>query len=274
MHRLTVPVSGTTGDGSNRAKASNGEKGGTEMSKSVLLAICAMMVISCVHAQDAYQEDVIQTSEGDLTITFIGHGTLMFKLGESVIHIDPWSRVADYDGLPKADLILVTHEHGDHLDTGAIEAVTKDNTTLVLTAACAEQLEGGIVLQNGDTRTIEGVVVEAVPAYNLLHLRPDGSPFHPKGVGNGYVLTFGDTRVYVAGDTENTPEMKGLVDIDVAFLPMNLPYTMDPEMVADAAKAFRPRILYPYHYGETDSSELERLLADEEDIEVRIRQMS
>ena len=128
-------------------------------------------------------------------------------------------------------------------------------------------------MENGDAKTIHGITVEAVPAYNIVHKRSSGDPFHPKGQGNGYVLTFGDTRVYVAGDTENIPEMKKLRDIDVAFLPMNLPYTMTPEMVADAAKAFEPRILYPYHYGETQTDELIELLKDAGDIEVRIRKM-
>jgi L-ascorbate metabolism protein UlaG (beta-lactamase superfamily) len=112
-----------------------------------------------------------------------------------------------------------------------------------------------------------------VPAYNLAHKRPDGQPFHPRGNGNGYILTFGNVRVYVAGDTEDTPEMRALRGIDIAFLPMNLPYTMTPEMVADAARAFRPRILYPYHFGQTDPQALVRLLSDDAGIEVRVRRM-
>jgi len=128
-------------------------------------------------------------------------------------------------------------------------------------------------MANGDTRTVLGLPIQAVPAYNIAHKRPDGNPFHPKGSGNGYIVTFGDKRVYIAGDTENTPEMKALKAIDVAFLPMNLPYTMTPEMVADAARAFRPKILYPYHYGETDTSQLVTLLQGEKGIEVRIRRM-
>jgi L-ascorbate metabolism protein UlaG (beta-lactamase superfamily) len=132
---------------------------------------------------------------------------------------------------------------------------------------------GGTVMKNGDVLTAAGLTVEAVPAYNLVHKRPSGDPFHPRGDGNGYIITFGETRVYVAGDTENTPEMKGLKDIGVAFLPMNLPYTMTPEMVADAARAFRPKILYPYHFGNTDTSELVGLLDAEDSIEVRIRSM-
>jgi len=122
-------------------------------------------------------------------------------------------------------------------------------------------------------KVIGELKIEAVPAYNLVHMRSEGKPFHPKGEGNGYVITFGDKRVYVAGDTENTPEMKKLEKIDVAFLPMNLPYTMTLEMVADAAKAFRPKILYPYHYGETDTSKIVELPKDTKEIEVRIRKM-
>ena len=109
-------------------------------------------------------------------------------------------------------------------------------------------------MRNGDKETVFGLSIEAVPAYNMLHKREDGNPFHPKGIGNGYILTFGDTRLYLAGDTENIPEMKSLHDIAIAFLPMNLPYTMTPEMVAEAARIFKPRILYPYHYGKTDTN--------------------
>ena len=128
-------------------------------------------------------------------------------------------------------------------------------------------------MKNGDVQTVNGLKIDAIPAYNLVHKRDNGQPFHQKGVGNGYIITFGDKRVYVAGDTENTPEMKSLREIDCAFLPMNLPYTMTPEMVADAAKAFRPKILYPYHFGNTDTSKLLKLLQDQKEIEVRIRNM-
>ena len=221
-----------------------------------------------------YESDLIKTSAGDLKITFLGHGSLLFQFDGKNIYVDPFSRVADYSQLPKADLILLTHEHPDHLDHQALASVRTDKTDLILTAACDRQIDGGMVLQNGDVHTANGILVEAVPAYNLLHKRDNGEPFHPKGVGNGYVLTFGDQRVYVAGDTENTPEMKRLRNIDIAFLPMNLPYTMTPEMVADAALAFRPRILYPYHFGETDTSRIEELLADARGIEVRIREMA
>jgi sugar lactone lactonase YvrE/L-ascorbate metabolism protein UlaG (beta-lactamase superfamily) len=219
-----------------------------------------------------FEQDIIKTSADDLKITFIGHGTLMFTLGDKTIHVDPVSREADYADMPKADIILITHEHGDHLDTKAIKTLQKDGTQLALTQACSERVDG-LVMTNGDVQTVQGIKIEAVPAYNIVHMRSAGNPFHPKGRGNGYVITFGDKRVYVAGDTENTPEMKQLKNIDVAFLPMNLPYTMTPEMVADAAKVFKPKIIYPYHYGQTDPKKLVDLLNDSKDIEVRIRSM-
>ena len=222
----------------------------------------------------SYESDVVKTSAGDLTITFLGHGTLMLEIGGKVIHVDPYGRVADYGGLPKADLVLLTHDHGDHLDPAALGKIRTATTQVVMTQACAGRVDGGIVMRNGDARTVAGMQIEAVPAYNILHERAPGQPYHPKGAGNGYILTFGDTRVYLAGDSENTPEMKALTGIDVAFLPMNLPYTMTPEMVADAAKAFRPKVVYPYHYGDTDTSRLVDLLGSEPDIEVRIRDLA
>ena len=224
-------------------------------------------------AHEQFETDVIPTSAGDLKITFLGHGSLMLAFNGKNIYIDPFSRVADYSKLPKADIILITHEHRDHLDLQALASVQTEQTAVVLTETCARQVDG-IVMQNGDAHTVKGVHVEAVPAYNLVHKRENGQPFHPKGIGNGYILTFGDKRVYVAGDTENIPEVKRLQGIDCAFLPMNLPYTMTPEMVADAAKAFQPNILYPYHYGDTDTSKLEKLLREEKGIEVRIRKMA
>jgi len=222
--------------------------------------------------ESKFEQDIIKTSAGDLKITLIGHGTLMFTFGDKTIHVDPVGGENAYADMPKADIILLTHEHGDHLDTKAIEILRKDKTQLVLTKACAERV-AGLEMANGDVKTVQGMRIEAVPAYNIVHMRSAGNPFHPKGRGNGYIITFGDKRLYVAGDTENTPEMKRLRNIDVAFLPMNLPYTMTPEMVADAAKAFKPKILYPYHYGQTDPNKLVDLLKDSKDIEVRIRNM-
>jgi len=220
-----------------------------------------------------FEQDIIKTSAGDLKITFIGHSSLMFGFNGKIIHVDPVSREADYTEMPKADLILLTHEHGDHFDPKVINILKKEGTQLVLTKACAERVAGGIIMQNGDVKTVQGLRIEAVPAYNIVNIRSAGVPFHPKGQGNGYVITFGDKRVYVAGDTENIPEMKSLKNIDIAFLPMNLPYTMSPEMAADAAKTLQPKILYPYHYGQTDPNKLVDLLKGSKGIEVRIRKM-
>ncbi len=220
-----------------------------------------------------YTTDIIKSSGEDIKITFLGHGTLMFTFGSMVIHVDPVSDMGDYTNLPKADMILVTHEHFDHFEPKTIEMLREDGTSVVANEPCAQQINDCIVMKNGDVKTIQGLKIEAVPAYNLVHMRTPGNPFHPRGVGNGYVITFNDKKIYVAGDTENISEMKELTNIDVAFLPMNLPYTMTPEMVADAARAFKPKILYPYHFGDTDTSRLIDLLKDNKEIEVRIRDM-
>ncbi len=238
------------------------------------LSLIALSILSThrpIHAQDQFQEDIIPTATADLVITVVGHGTLMFRHGEKVIHVDPVMREADYSTMPQADLILVTHEHGDHLDPAAIALIRKEDTEIVVSRSCEGRVEGARVMSNGEVATVAGYRIEAVPAYNLVHMRSEGVPYHPKGNGNGYLIDFADVRVYVAGDTENTPEMKALQGVDVAFLPMNLPFTMTPEMVADAARAFRPRILYPYHFGQTDTNQLVGLLEGEEGIEVRVR---
>jgi len=239
----------------------------------LLIGILFGALALAVAAQETFEMDIIKTSAGKLEITFIGHGTLMFTFGGKVIHVDPWTRLADYTTLPKADVILLTHEHRDHLDLKALDIVRTEKTKLVLTSTCATQVEGGIVMSNGDVKSIEELKIEAVPAYNIVHKRSSGEPFHPRGRGNGYVITFGDQTVYLAGDTENIPEMRELKGIDIAFLPMNVPYTMTPEMAADAARSFKPKILYPYHYGDTDTSKLVDLLKDDKEIEVRIRRM-
>jgi L-ascorbate metabolism protein UlaG (beta-lactamase superfamily) len=225
-------------------------------------------------AEQAFEKDILPTAVGDLTITFLGHGSLLFEFNQQRIYVDPYGQVADYAKLPPADLVLVTHEHGDHLDARALAAIRTQQTHLVGNPAAANAVSGCHAISNGEQVVINGILIEATPAYNVVHKRENGQPFHPKGSGNGYVLTFGDVRVYVAGDTEDIPEMKDLQDIDVAFLPMNLPYTMTPEMAARAAGMFRPKIVYPYHFGSSDTEKLVKLLGDEDWVEVRVRQMA
>ncbi len=239
----------------------------------IIFIITIVLTISGAANAATFESDTLQTSQGPLVITFLGHATLYFEFDGKVIHIDPWSRFADYSTLPKADLILITHEHRDHFDIDAIEAVRNKDTEIVLTQKCAAKLPG-IVMVNGDQKTIKGFPIHAVPAYNIKHMRKENQPYHPKGEGNGYVISLGDKNVYIAGDTENIPEMKSLNGkIDIAFLPMNLPYTMTPEMTADAARMISPKILYPYHFGKTNVQELVDLLRDTK-IDVRIRKMN
>lgn len=236
------------------------------MIMSVMLGCCV------ISSTAAFENDLIKTWYKDLQITFLGHGSLLFQWNEVVIYVDPWSELADYMTLPKADLILITHDHSDHLDLEAIEALRKPRTHIVVHPVCFDRISGSVIMKNGDSGKIHNVTIQAVPAYNIEHKDPEGKPYHCKGYGNGYVLTISGIRIYVAGDTENIPEMKDLKDIRIAFLPMNLPYTMTPEMVAEAAKIIHPLILYPYHFGDTDPSRLVELLKST-DIEVRIRNM-
>lgn len=235
-------------------------------------ALCFLLVSGTASAA-SFQKDVIATSLGDLEIIFIGHGTLILQLAGKTIHVDPYGKLADYASLPKADLILITHDHGDHLDNSAINQIKNDYTKIILSVNAALKYGSGQGMMNNESTIWENIIIKAVPAYNLVHRRDNGDFFHPKGQGNGYILTIGDKRLYIAGDTENTPEMKALTNIDIAFLPMNLPYTMTPAMVADAVLGFKPRILYPYHYGETDPEQIKTLLKDAPDIQVNIRDM-
>jgi L-ascorbate metabolism protein UlaG (beta-lactamase superfamily) len=240
--------------------------------KKAFITLIFIATINPGFSQQPPEYDKISTSAGDVVMNFIGHGSLMFKVNGFVIYFDPARSSGNYEFLPKADLILVTHEHGDHLDPKLIDDLKKPGTLLFCNQASAAKVPWGMVMKEGDRQEINNIIIEAVPAYNIVHESSPGHPYHPKGDGLGYILTIGGKRFYVAGDTENTPEMKSLKNIDVAFLPMNLPYTMTPAMVADAALAFKPKILYPYHFGDTDTSEIVKLLKDS-GIEVRIRNL-
>jgi L-ascorbate metabolism protein UlaG (beta-lactamase superfamily) len=249
------------------------------MNRILFLAFCGVLMVPTTGMGDpAFPIDRLETASGPVEITLVGHGTLMLKFQNTVIHIDPWTRLADYTRMPKADLILVTHGHGDHFDAKAIADLKKEDTQIILPGVCAEGIKGARVMANGETLKTHGLTIEAIPAYNIVNMRKENTPYHPKGEGNGYVITFDDKRVYIAGDTENTPEMKALKNIHAAFLPMNLPYTMSPEMAADAVKAFKPKVVYPYHYGteggtglgEMLKTELETLLKEDKGVEVRV----
>jgi L-ascorbate metabolism protein UlaG (beta-lactamase superfamily) len=242
------------------------------MMKNNYLTLILIVMTSPVFSQNLPEVDKINTSAGDVEMFFIGHGSLMFRINDYVIHIDPVKSSGIYDNLPKTDLILVTHEHYDHLDIDLVKYLRKEETLMFCSGSCIAKVPWAQVLKPGDIKTAGDITIEAVNAYNIVNERAKGQPFHPKGIGNGYIINIGDKKFYIAGDTENTPEMKALKGINVAFLPMNLPYTMTPEMVADAAKSFKPEILYPYHFGDTNTDEIIRLLKGT-NIEVRIRKL-
>lgn len=237
----------------------------------LLLTVLVLTTLNA-RAQD-FEVDKFETTVGPLEITFIGHGSFMMKVNDKIIHVDPSTREANYEELPDADLVLITHHHGDHCDAKAVEAVKKEGTKIITTQLAVDNLGYGDVLASDGSTEALGLTIVSIPAYNLVHKRDNGESFHAKGTCNSYIITIGDKRIFIGGDTENTPEMKSLQNIDMAFLPMNLPYTMTPEMVADAAKAFKPRILYPYHYGQTDTKIIVELMKDVKGVETRIRKM-
>jgi L-ascorbate metabolism protein UlaG (beta-lactamase superfamily) len=255
------------------------------MKFSVLVrpALTALFAAAAWGAVDAavapnHQTDSIETSLGSLRLTPLYHGSVMLEFAGHVVHIDPWSQ-ADYAGLPQADLIVVTHTHADHLDRAAVEALKKPGTVIVSTAAgidtlnCAPGCGQVETVNDNERRTVMGIEIAGVPMYNLVQGSAPGKPFHHRGVGAGYILGFGTTHVYFSGDTECTPEMKALQNIDVAFLAMNPPRTMSTLEAAACAKAFRPRIVYPYHYRGSKTEEFASALKGTAGIEVRLRKL-
>lgn len=199
---------------------------------------------------------------GLLTIVPAGHGAVCFKLEEKIIYVDPYSQTTDYRGYPKADIVIFTHDHFDHYDTKALEHLVTGKTVFVGPPCMEQHLKLEKTMKNGDTYRWENIEILAVPAYNILNKRPDGQPFHPRGYGNGYVFSFGDFKVYVAGDTELIPEMKELGPIDVALLPKNLPYTMSDDQFLQAVRQIGAPVVYPVHYFELDKTSLEKALGE------------
>ncbi len=236
---------------------------------SLLLGIWVFLLGSSV-AQKKFSKDTLHASSGDVIVTFIGHASLLLEWGERKIYIDPSSRQADLYQFPKADMIFVTHHHNDHCDKSALKALTKEHTKTFMSAIAHEKWNQGMVLSPEQQLSIDGVGISVFPAYNLVHKNEEGVPYHIEGQCNSYMLTLGDLRLFIAGDTENTPEMKALKNIDAAFLPMKLPYTMTPEMVVDAAKAFKPKVLYPYHYDKKMLPQLKALMQKVPEVELRV----
>lgn len=244
-----------------------------------LLVCAALCLINSLCMADG-QKDIdmtmkkesIKGATSEIQLTFIGHASLMLENNDKVYYIDPWSDTGDYSNMPKADIIFVTHEHFDHYDKDLIKKLSKAETKIVTTKTVAEDYGKSanvIVLANGENTTVNDIKVEAVPAYNIQHLRDGKNPFHPKGRGNGYILNIDGLRVYAAGDTENVPEIKGLQNIDVAFLPYNLPYTMDKAMFEDLAKSIKAKYLYPYHTMGTDQKSIESIEVPESIVRIR-----
>ena len=226
-------------------------------------------------ASSKEEVDLFFTSKGTPVYTYcIKHGSVKMKIGEKWLYVDPVTTgvppTTDYTSMPQADYILITHEHFDHLDSTAIQQLSKEGTQLIVNPRSSELLGGkGEIMKNGDKKKLEkNWTISAVPAYNTS---AEKQQFHPKGRDNGYVLTMEGMNIYIAGDTEDIEEMKKIKDIDVAFLPCNLPYTMTPEQLANAAKMFQPKVLFPYHYGQTEIQQVVKLL-EGTGIEVRIRQ--
>ena len=208
------------------------------------------------------------TSAGTLQLTPIQHASLMIQAGGKVLYVDPVQ--GSYDGLPQADYILITDIHGDHLSVPTLNKLKKADTVIVAPKAVAAQVTGAKVVSNGEKTTVGPFAVEAVAMYNLTRGPSAGQLYHDKGRGNGYIVTYGGKRFYFSGDTEAIPEMKALRNIDVAFVCMNLPYTMTPQEAAEAVRAFHPAIVYPYHYMGSDLNAFAKAL-DGSGVEVRSR---
>jgi L-ascorbate metabolism protein UlaG (beta-lactamase superfamily) len=237
---------------------------------NILIFLMLMMTTAC--AQEFQKDTFITKSGKKVVLTAIKHASIEINYNGKEIEVDPVSGMepqTDYRKFPKADLILITHDHTDHLDPKAIAELSDPGTIIVANPASAKKIMGkSTVMKNGDHLNLgPDIQIDAVPAYNNT---PGHLQFHPRGVGNGYVLTLDGLRIYIAGDTEDIPEMKELKNIDIAFLPVNQPFTMTPEQAAKAARIIHPKVLFPYHYSETKIERVAQLLKGS-GIDVRIR---
>lgn len=230
--------------------------------------LAGALALGCSSSANSGQVQTFDTAAGPVRVTPIYHASVLLQAGGKNIYIDP-VRPGNFDGLPQADLILITHDHPDHMDPATISRLSKSGTTIMAPKAVAQTVTAADPIANGEIKTWGAWTIEAVPAYNLKRGPGPGMLYHPKGHGNGYVLTYGGKRFYFSGDTEGVPEMRELKNIDVAFVCMNLPFTMTPEEAADAVKAFHPRVVIPYHDRGTDTGVFQRDLQGT-GIEVRI----
>ena len=240
---------------------------------AISIVMLAMSLSACSQVPQQAEVDIFKTDNGkEVKLHALVHSSIRIEYGDMELYIDPvrqlGNRTIDYTSIPQADLIFVTHEHGDHFDKEAIKQLTRVGSRFITNSRCAEMMGYGLVMKNGEKQDLDsGILVEAVPAYNTTEGR---TQFHPKGRDNGYILTLDGLRIYIAGDTEDIPEMAGIKDIDVAFLPCNQPYTMTTEQLVKAARIIKPKVLFPYHYGQTDVSTLPSTLKAD-GIDVRIR---
>ena len=242
--------------------------------KKILTCLFAVLGLTTACGQnDSYEVDEFKTKSGK-TVRFhaLVHASIRMQYDGREIQIDPvtklGNRTIDFTAMPKADILFVTHEHGDHFDKNAIKLLSNEKTQLIMNKRCTDMYEAGRAMANGDKLQLaDDITVEAVPAYNISEGR---TQFHPKGRDNGYILTVDGLRIYIAGDTEDIPEMTTIQDIDIAFLPCNQPYTMTTDQLVKAAKTIKPKALFPYHYGQTNVSALPAQLQSD-GIDVRIR---
>jgi L-ascorbate metabolism protein UlaG (beta-lactamase superfamily) len=241
------------------------------------------MSATCGAEEKGLPGDQVPTANGILVVHPVNHATFLMQWNGKTVYVDPVGGAKPFADLPKPDLVLVTHFHFDHFDPKTLEAIVPagGKTVIVAPSTVAEKIPESLrsqvmvrILTNGEKTEAAGIAIEAVPAYNTT---PGKEKFHPKGRDNGYVLTMGGKRVYIAGDTEDTPEMRAIRGIDIAFLPMNLPYTMSVEKAAEAIRQFKPKIVYPYHYRSHDGTKadfgkLKKLVGKDSGVEIRLRE--
>jgi len=244
------------------------------MKQKLAFALLFSLIVFITRAQNV-PADVEKVKGGELTIQPITHATLVLAYQKKSIYVDPTGGADAFKGLAAPGIILITDIHGDHFDPKTIEAINIENAVLVVPQAVADQLpattqnEKLIILKNGDNKVVEGISITAIPMYNLPQ---DTTAFHTKGRGNGYILNIGGKNIYISGDTEDTPEMRDLKNIDIAFVCMNLPYTMDVNQAAAGVLAFKPKVVYPYHYRGQDVNTFKSLVNEgDKKIDVRLR---